>query len=72
MRLFLVLAFGLVGSIWSDLRTQASLTNNDVLKLVKSGLSEEFVLNLIEQQGSRLSCVLLRTVHRLEKKWWSR
>lgn len=34
---------------------QATLTNEDVIKLAKSGLSEQFVIDLIEQQGSRLS-----------------
>src|SRR5260370_32261626 len=34
---------------------QATMTNQDLVKLVKSGLSEEFILNLVDQQGSRLS-----------------
>jgi len=34
---------------------QPSLSNDDLVKLTKSGLSEEFILNLIDQQGSRLS-----------------
>jgi hypothetical protein len=55
MKLFLVLAFVLFGSMGSDLPAQASLTNDDVPRLVRSGLSEEFMLNLIDQQGSRLS-----------------
>jgi hypothetical protein len=33
---------------------QTTLTNSDVVKLSKAGLSEDFVLNLIDQQGSRL------------------
>jgi len=43
VRLFLVLVFGLLGSTGSDLRAQASLTNDDVPKHVKSGLSEGFM-----------------------------
>lgn len=31
------------------------MTNSDVIKLSKAGLSEDFILNLIEQQGSGLS-----------------
>lgn len=34
---------------------QAPLTNSDVIKLAKAGLSEDFVLNLINEQGSSLS-----------------
>ncbi len=30
------------------------MTNADVIKLAKAGLSEDFILNTIEQQGSRL------------------
>jgi hypothetical protein len=33
---------------------QTNLTNSDLVKLSKSGLSDDFVLNLVEQQGSRL------------------
>jgi hypothetical protein len=33
---------------------QTTLTNSDLVKLSKAGLSEDFVLNLIDQQGSRL------------------
>jgi hypothetical protein len=36
------------------LSAQTTLTNSDVVKLSKAGLSEDFVLNLIDQQGSRL------------------
>jgi hypothetical protein len=31
------------------------MSNPDLIKLTKSGLSEDFILNLIDQQGSRLS-----------------
>jgi len=55
MKLFLVLAFILFGGIAPDLRAQAPLSSDDVPNLVKSGLSEEFILNLIDQPGSKLS-----------------
>jgi hypothetical protein len=55
MKLFLVLAFAFLGSLGHPLWAQASLSNDDVVKLVKTGLSEELILNLIDQQGSRLS-----------------
>jgi hypothetical protein len=32
-----------------------NLSNDDLMKLAKSGLSEEFILGVIDQQGSRLS-----------------
>jgi hypothetical protein len=34
---------------------QQTLSNADLIKLAKSGLSEDFILNLVDQQGSRLS-----------------
>lgn len=34
---------------------EATMSNDDVVKLTKSGLSDEFVLNVIDQQGSRLN-----------------
>ncbi len=34
---------------------QPVMTNADVIKLAKAGLSEDFILNTIDQQGSRLS-----------------
>jgi hypothetical protein len=34
---------------------QATMSNADVVKLTKAGLSDDFVLNVIDQQGSRLS-----------------
>jgi hypothetical protein len=34
---------------------QTNMSNADLIKLVKSGLSEDFITNLIDQQGSRLS-----------------
>jgi len=33
----------------------SNMSNADLVKLVKSGLSEDFITNLIDQQGSRLS-----------------
>lgn len=37
------------------LQAQPALSNSDVIKLSSSGLSEEFILNLIDQQGSHLT-----------------
>jgi hypothetical protein len=37
------------------LSSQATLTNSDLVKLSKAGLSEDFILNQIDQQGSRLA-----------------
>jgi hypothetical protein len=37
------------------LSAQATLTNSDLVKLSKAGLSEDFILNQIDQQGSRLA-----------------
>jgi hypothetical protein len=34
---------------------QTTLTNSDIVKMSKSGLSEDFITNLIDQQGSRLA-----------------
>ena len=45
----------LLGGSGSGLRAQDSVTNDDIPKLVKSGLSEAFILDLIDRQGSRLS-----------------
>jgi len=47
LSVFLCLLVGTLGA-------QTTLTNADVVKLSKAGLSEDFVLNLIDQQGSRL------------------
>ncbi len=44
----LVLAMGTLGA-------QTTMTNSDLVKLSKSGLSEDFILNLVDQQGSRLA-----------------
>lgn len=37
-----------------SLTAQTTLSNSDLVKLSKAGLSEDFILNLIDQQGSRL------------------
>jgi len=55
MKRFVMLVFVLLASLGSDLRAQVPLTNEDIPRLVAAGLSEEFILNLIAQQGSRLS-----------------
>jgi len=34
---------------------QPAMTNGDLIKLAQAGLSEDFILNVIDQQGSRLS-----------------
>ena len=42
-------------TVWAALApAQTSLSNSDLVKLSKSGLSEEFVLNQVEQNGGRL------------------
>ena len=40
---------------FSVLYGQATMSNADLIKLTKSGLSEDFIINLVDQQGSRLS-----------------
>ena len=37
------------------LSAQTTLTNSDLVKMSKAGLSEDFITNLIDQQGSRLA-----------------
>lgn len=37
------------------LSAQTTLTNSDLVKMSKAGLSEDFITNLIDQQGSRLN-----------------
>lgn len=44
----LFLALGLLSA-------QTTMTNGDLAKMSKAGLSEDFITNLIEQQGSRLT-----------------
>ena len=56
MNLFLVFAFAFFGNLGPHpLWAQASLSNDDVPQLVKTGLSEELILKLIDQHGSNLS-----------------
>ncbi|MGH9559724.1 MAG: hypothetical protein ACRD30_10825 [Bryobacteraceae bacterium] len=54
MKPLLSVLFGFV-FLALGLQAQATLTNDDIPKLVKSGLSEDFILNLIDQQGQSLS-----------------
>ena len=49
--LSVVAVFGFASLLWG----QTALTNDDLIKLAKSGLSEEFILNLIQQQPASLS-----------------
>jgi len=44
------------------LAAQTALTNDDLIKLVKAGLSEDFILNLIQQQPSNLATEAWRLV----------
>jgi len=37
------------------LSAQTTLTNSDLVKMSKAGLSEDFITNLIDTQGSRLA-----------------
>jgi len=53
-RLLLFLAVSLSWAL-GTLNAQTTLSNSDLVKLSKAGLSEDFVLNLIDQQGSRLA-----------------
>ena len=51
----LLLVVAALASAALMMTAQSTLTNDDVVKLAKSGLSEQFVTDLIDQQGSRLS-----------------
>ena len=53
-RTSMLLVLCLVGFV-AVATAQTALTNDDVVKLAKSGLSEEFILNLIQQQPARFS-----------------
>ena len=55
MKTFLAIAVGLLWTMGAAVQAQPAMSNSDVIKMSKSGLSEEFILNLIDQQGSRLS-----------------
>ena len=43
--------------LWSSMVAlgQPALTNSDIIKLTSAGLSEDFILNLIDQQGEHLT-----------------
>src|SRR5579871_211596 len=55
MKKLLVFALIFFGGLTAWLSAQATLTNDQIPRLVQSGLSEEFILKLIDQQGSNLS-----------------
>jgi hypothetical protein len=51
----LIVLISCLAGLAAVLSAQPVLSNDDVVKLAKSGLSEEFVLNMIRQQPSRFS-----------------
>jgi hypothetical protein len=55
MRKLFTMTAALIWTASLALYAQTTLSNGDVIKLAKSGLSEDFILNLVDQQGSRLS-----------------
>jgi hypothetical protein len=55
MKTSLILSVASLCLALGTLSAQTTLTNSDLVKLSKAGLSEDFVLNLIDQQGSRLA-----------------
>ncbi|HLH06523.1 MAG TPA: hypothetical protein VKW78_04750 [Terriglobales bacterium] len=59
---FLALVLALLISPIFGLWAQVTLANDDIPKLVKSGLSEDFILNLIDHQGSKLSSDVSRLI----------
>jgi hypothetical protein len=48
-------AVALVFGIGAALSAQTTLSNADVIKMANAGLSDDFITNLIDQQGSRLA-----------------
>ena len=68
MKPFLVPVFVVFGCLGAGLRAQATLTNDDVPTLAKAGLSEEFILNLIDPQGSKLSSDATRRLVELRSR----
>jgi hypothetical protein len=62
MKRFLILTLILFGSLETQLPAQTSLTNEDIPRLVKSGLSEDFIIKLIDQQGAKLSSDTFRLI----------
>lgn len=57
-----VLCWGAVAVFASVMAAQTALTNDDLVKLAKAGLSEEFILNLIEKQPVNLETDVGRLV----------
>ena len=57
-----VLCWGAVAVFASVVAAQTALTNDDLVKLAKSGLSEEFILNFIEKQPVNLQTDVGRLV----------
>jgi hypothetical protein len=57
-----VLCWGAVAVFASVMAAQTALTNDDLVKLAKAGLSEEFILNLIEKQPANLQTDVGRLV----------
>ena len=56
MRHFVTVATILLAAVGAvTAQTQTPLTNHDVVKLSKAGMSEEFIDNVINQQGSQIS-----------------
>ena len=55
MRTILSVGCALLLSAGFALQAQTTMTNSDVIKMAGSGLSEDFILNLVDQQGSRLN-----------------
>ena len=55
MKLLSVLVFALAWTTSPALQAQPALSNSDVVKMANAGLSDEFITNLIDQQGGHLS-----------------
>ena len=55
MKLLSVLVFALAWATGPALQAQPALSNSDVVKMANAGLSDEFITNLVDQQGSHLS-----------------
>ncbi len=54
MKTFLTIAFSVFWMSSLAVQAQPSMTKSDVIKMANAGLSEDFILNLVDQQGSRL------------------
>ncbi|MCU1339784.1 MAG: hypothetical protein JWO19_5365 [Bryobacterales bacterium] len=55
MKKSLLLSFLSLCLVLGTLGAQTTLTNSDLVKLSRAGMSDDFMLNLIDTQGSRLS-----------------